>query len=747
MTIFLVLLLQFVLLSGGFAVIFWRYGRKLTPLVVTMAAIANRERFVGIPYTEDRGLRGAFARGLLAVRSAVAEADALAAEQKAVQDQQRSFHGAQDWFISQFERSADGLIATVAEAAVALRTTAGSMIVQADETRRRSAATSDMAKAAAGSISTVADAAARLAGMAQHLQAQVGDTAQVSVQAVDMVGQTDEAVRQLSDSAARIAAVVDLITGITHQTKMLALNARIEANRAGEAGQGFAVVSGEIKVLSSKTADATANISSDVHRMDQVVQTAGGALGKIGSAIRSIEGLTANLGTLVVEENQAAAEIGRHAAELTAGVHAMSDHAAAVEGSSSETRVMADHLMEAAKGLAGQSDVLRQTVTGFLGNIRGGSIRIGILHSLSGTMASAEQPLKDLLVMLVDEVNQAGGLLGRPLELVIVNPRSEWSQYGELTRRLLARDKVAALFGCWTSISRKAVLPVVEELGGLLFYPVQYEGEEQSHNIFYTGATPNQQAIPAVDFLMSAAGGGAQRFALVGTDYVYPQVTNQILKGYLRSKRIADAAVRADLMPFSHEDWASIVRQIRQFAKGGRTAVISTINGDSNVHFYRELARQGVRAAELPVMAFSVGENEAAAMPRGLLDGHYVAWNYLMTIETPENRRFRDHWRRYIGKDSAVTDDPMEATWIGFNMWCAAVRQAGSTEPDAVRKALAGRRLRAPSGFEVRMDDANHHQHKPVFIGRIAPSGSIEIASRSDSLVPPSPFSAYLKPA
>jgi urea transport system substrate-binding protein len=290
------------------------------------------------------------------------------------------------------------------------------------------------------------------------------------------------------------------------------------------------------------------------------------------------------------------------------------------------------------------------------------------------------------------------------------------------------------------------VLPVVERLRGLLFYPVQYEGEEQSPNIFYTGATPNQQAIPAIDFLLSPAGGNIRRFALIGTDYIYPQLTNRILQGYLRERGIADADVLTHLAPFSHEEWGGLVKQIRQFSKGAPTAIISTINGDSNVHFYRELARQGISASDLPVMAFSVGENEVAAMPKGLLQGHYVSWNYLMAVDTPENARFLDRWRHHMADQAAVTDDPMEATWVGFNLWCEAVRKVGSTDTAAVRSAIAGQRLRAPSGFDVMMDPDNHHLHKPVFIGRVTSSGGIEIISRSDRLFEPSPFSSYLSP-
>jgi urea transport system substrate-binding protein len=740
-------ILTIVLLGAGGIALFLAYARRLLPLIDCMQAIARREQFIRIPYVKARGLHGRLAQGLLALKEAVAEADALAAEQKAAQDQHRSASIAQKWFIDTFNRSGKSLttaIAEVDEAALALRATARSMLDQADQAQHQSAAMSRMVDVAASGVSTVAEEAANLTMMAEQLHLQVRNAKDMTTNAVDIVAKTDGDIGYLSACAARIDDVVGLIGRITHQTRLLALNATIEACLAGESGKGFAVVAGEVKALSAQTNDATVTIASDVQQMGSAVRKSSLALTSIGAAIRSIEGLSRDVQSLVIEENRAAAEIGRQAAEVSSSVRVMSDHASSVESASSETRAMAHQLMDAAQGLAGQSEILNQTVTGFLDDIRQGAIKIGVLHSLSGTMAMSERPLKDLLVMMVEEVNRAGGLLGRPLELVIVNPRSDWSRYEGLAEELLAEHKVAALFGCWTSVSRKAVLPIVEKLGGLLFYPVQYEGEEQSPNIFYTGATPNQQAIPAIDFLLSPAGGGIRRFALIGTDYIYPQMTNRILRGYLLDKGIAESDMFFHLAPFSHEDWGGLVRQLRRFAKGAPTAIISTINGDSNVHFYRELAKQGISAADLPVMAFSVGENEVVAMPRGLLAGHYVAWNYLMAIETPSNAQFRERWRRYTADPTAVTDDPMEATWIGFTLWCEAVRQVGSTDPVRVRLAIAGQRVSAPSGFEVMMDTDNHHLHKPVFIGRVTSSGGIEIVSASDHIVEPSPFSAYL---
>jgi urea transport system substrate-binding protein len=318
-------------------------------------------------------------------------------------------------------------------------------------------------------------------------------------------------------------------------------------------------------------------------------------------------------------------------------------------------------------------------------------IKVGVLHSLSGTMAISETTLKDVMLMLIDDLNQKGGLLGRPVEAVVVDPASDWPLFAEKARELIEGEEVDVVFGCWTSDSRKSVLPVFEELNGLLFYPVQYEGEESSKNVFYTGAAPNQQAIPAVEYLMSEDGGGAERFVLLGTDYVYPRTTNKILRAFLNAKGIGDADIMETYTPFGHSDWQTIVADVKEFASEGKqTAIVSTINGDANVPFYKELANQEIDAADLPTVAFSVGEEELSGIDTSNLVGHLAAWNYFMSVATPENQAFIDKWHAFIKDDARVTNDPMEAHYIGFNMWVQAVRQAGTTDIDAVRQAMYG---------------------------------------------------------
>ena len=370
------------------------------------------------------------------------------------------------------------------------------------------------------------------------------------------------------------------------------------------------------------------------------------------------------------------------------------------------------------------------------------TIKVGILHSLSGTMAISETTLKDTMLMLIEEQNRKGGLLGKKLEPVVVDPASNWPLFAEKARELITKEKVAVIFGCWTSVSRKSVLPVIEELNSILFYPVQYEGEESSKNVFYTGAAPNQQAIPAVDYLMNEV--GVERWVLAGTDYVYPRTTNKILKAYLLSKGVKESDIMINYTPFGHSDWQSIVSEIKKFGSAGKkTAVVSTINGDANVPFYKELANQGISAEDIPVVAFSVGEEELSGLDTKPLVGHLAAWNYFMSVESDANEKFIEAWHKFIGDENRVTNDPMEAHYIGFNMWVKAVEKAGTTDPEVVQEALIG--VAVPNlsgGYSAMMP--NHHITKPVLIGEIQKDGQFDIVWETSGLVPGDAWSDYL---
>jgi len=370
------------------------------------------------------------------------------------------------------------------------------------------------------------------------------------------------------------------------------------------------------------------------------------------------------------------------------------------------------------------------------------TIKVGVLHSLSGTMAISETTLKDTMLMLIDEQNKKGGLLGKKLEAVVVDPASNWPLFAEKARELITKDKVAAIFGCWTSVSRKSELPVIEELNGLLFYPVQYEGEESSKNVFYTGAAPNQQAIPAVDYLMNDL--KVKRWVLAGTDYVYPRTTNKILEAYLKSKGVAKKDIQINYTPFGHSDWQSIVADIKKFGSTGKkTAVVSTINGDANIPFYKELGNQGISAEKIPVIAFSVGEEELSGMDTKPLVGHLAAWNYFMSVDSTKNAAFIEKWHEYTKNPKRVTNDPMEAHYIGFNMWVKAVEKAGTTDPTAVQKAIIGVEYPNLTGGTSKMLP-NHHISKPVLIGEIQDDGQLLTVWQTNTLVDGDAWSDFL---
>ena len=372
-----------------------------------------------------------------------------------------------------------------------------------------------------------------------------------------------------------------------------------------------------------------------------------------------------------------------------------------------------------------------------------GTIKVGVLHSLSGTMAISETTLKDVMLMLIEEQNKKGGVLGKKLEAVVVDPASNWPLFAEKARELIAKDKVSAVFGCWTSVSRKSVLPVFKELNSILFYPVQYEGEESERNVFYTGAAPNQQAIPAVDYLAKEE--KVERWVLAGTDYVYPRTTNKILEAYLKSRGVKAEDIMINYTPFGHSDWQTIVADIKKFGSAGKkTAVVSTINGDANVPFYKELANQGLKAKDIPVVAFSVGEEELAGVDSKPLVGHLAAWNYFMSVDTPANKDFIAKWQGFTKNPKRVTNDPMEAHVIGFNMWVQAVEKAGTTDTDKVIDAIVG--VKAPNltgGVSEMLP--NHHITKPVLIGEIKADGQFDVVWKTDGLVAGDAWSKFLE--
>ena len=377
------------------------------------------------------------------------------------------------------------------------------------------------------------------------------------------------------------------------------------------------------------------------------------------------------------------------------------------------------------------------------------AVKIGVLHSLSGTMAISETSLRDVVLMAVDEINKKGGVLGEKIEPVVVDPASDWPLFAEKAKQLILEDKVAVTFGCWTSVSRKSCLPVFEEYNQLLFYPVQYEGEEQSLNVFYTAASPNQQLVPAAEYMMSEL--NSKKFYLLGTDYVFPRTANKVLKAFLKTKGVPDENIIEEYTPFHHQDYQTIVGKIKAFAASGDACVLSTINGDSNVPFYKEFANQGLSSEDCPIMAFSVSEDELRAMDVPPLVGHLAAWNYFQSIKTKENIQFVRTFKTYCkekglpGGSKRVTCDPIEAAYFGVHVWAAACEKAGTFDVDKVRNAVYGMEFDAPGG-KKKMHPNNQHTLKPVYVGEILKNGQFKIVYKSDGLVSPDSYSAYLHP-
>ena len=491
---------------------------------------------------------------------------------------------------------------------------------------------------------------------------------------------------------------------------------------------------------SKRLAQATGGIRTQVLGIQNAAQEMAQAISSVSRSVDETSAVNRALNTMLERQIAELDQIGEGANSIAAAVRAALPE---IKSAMSEVTGASEEVLGTADDLAARSTSLVTSIRGYFSDLDHGAIKVGILHSLSGTLTSSERPLQQLLVMMIEDLNKAGGLLGRPVEAVIHDPRSRPDAYAEQARQMLVEEDVSVIFGCWSSAARKQVLPVLEQQNGLLFYPSQYEGEEQSPNVVYTGATPQQQAIPAIDFLL---GRGYRRFVLVGTDYVYPRTTNAVIKGYLAAQGIPHA-VEEIYAPPGEKFWRDTVHHIEQFADGGNAAVVSTISGDSNVPFFRELSRRGIRGSDLPVMTLSINEAELSALKRQSIEGHFAAWSYLSALENPENLAFVESWRRFTGNPEAFTNDPMEATWIGFKLWSAAVEAAGTTEVTAVRDALRGSEILAPSGFTVRVDPADQHLHKPAFIGCMTADGLLMPVWKSSGLMPPQPWSSWLLPS
>ena len=715
----------------------WWCELTLRTVVGAIAQIAGGDRYAPLPSRVHGGaVAASVAAAAEAMRQVLIDADALAVDHKSREAESRLRQANRGFFTQRFRGTIDQLTGTFQSAGEEIRVTTANLGARNKDMSQRTAHAVEAATHASRDVAGVAEASRGLLSLIVQCTAEASADKDATDRTIADLGHTDSTVRSLSAAAERIGAVVKLIEAIASQTSLLALNATIEAARAGAAGRGFAVVASEVKTLAQQTAKATGDISTQIHDIQDAVSKTVEAIAGVSSSVTTMSNANRQLTGILDHQAEEINRIGNRAEQVAGAVAGVLPEISTIAGSVEEA---GNGVLATAQDLLGRSQWLVDAVTRYFSDLEFGAIKIGIVHSLSGTLTASERPLQELLIMLIEQQNARGGLLGRPIEPVIVNPHSDPKAYPALAKKLIHEDKVAALFGCWSSASRKEVLPIVERDNALLFYPSQYEGEETSPNIFYTGATPPQQAIPAVNFLRAQ---GINRFFLVGADYIYPRTTNAVLKAYLASQGVTECPERYTAL--GQSDWQEVVEDIRRFAKAGKTAIVATVSGDANVHFFRELAAQEVAASEIPVMSLSITEAELPALRRSNVAGHFVAWNYLHAFDTPENRAFISEWRRFTGKPDAMTNDPMEATWIGFHLWAAAVEAAGTTDVDKVRAALGGRRITAPSGFSVLMDGKTNHLFKPVMIGRIGDDGRILPVSVIEGLVPPEPSSPWL---
>ncbi|MEI9804469.1 MAG: transporter substrate-binding protein [Pseudolabrys sp.] len=711
--------------------------RRLARIISSIDRIARGDRYTTLPQLFGDGALQEFSGTAETVRAALIEADTVTVDQLRRETEARLHHAGRLFFTGNFRHAVEEVVTAFTNAGERIRGTAAELVQSNKHMAQQVTEASDAAAQAAEDVAGVAAAARDVEMLVMNSAQQVDDARAATKRTTSELARADATMRTLSGAAQRIEEVTKLIQAIAGQTSLLALNATIEAARAGEAGRGFAVVAAEVKELSRRTAKATEEVNAQIHGIQHAVSDTAEAILAVDRSVAAMGGVNENINVIIEQQITQLDRIGTEAMKVAGKVSATLPGIRSVV---TDVAMAGDAVLSTAEDLIGRAESLASSVSRYFADLDHGSIKVGILHSLSGTLTASERPLQQLLVMMIEKLNRQGGLLGRPVEAVIMDPRSDTNAYGAQAESLLREHKVAAIFGCWTSASRKQVLPVLSEHNGLLFYPSQYEGEEQSPHVIYTGATPQQQAIPAVDHLLAL---GRRRFFLVGTDYVYPRTTNAIIRNYLKSRGIGEDAVEELYTPFGEKNWQDYVHAIRKFA-GRDGCIVATLSGDANVHFFRERARQGLDADGLPVMSLSLGEAEMPALSERNLIGHMVAWTYLHTLDTPENHAFIDEWRAFTGDALATTNDPMEASWLGFQLWTQSVQAAGTTDVQAVRRALAGRSIRSASGFDVFVDAENQHLHKPSIIGRMDDKNVIWPVWTSNTVIAPEPWSQWL---
>lgn len=722
---------------AGSLVVGYYAERRLSRVIAAIDKIAGGDRYTSLPQLVGDGSIQAFGETAETVRTALLEADTLVVDRNRRETEARLHHAGRVFFTGSFRRGVDDVLHRFTSSSQRIRDTAAQLAESNRHMASQVTKSSNATAEAAERVTRVATAARDAQLMAIHSGDQISQAREAAEKTMMELSRADDTMRELALAGSRIEEVIKLIQAIAKQTSLLALNATIEAARAGESGRGFAVVAAEVKELSRRTELATREVRTQIEGIQSAVKDANKAIAAVDSSVALLGNMNESVNRLMEEQITQLETIGSQAMDVAAKV---SEALPGIRTVVADVASAGDAVLSTADDLIGRAEALTGSVSGYFANLDHGSIKIGILHSLSGTLTASERPLQQLIVMMIEKLNKSGGLLGRPVEAAIMDPRSRDSDYAAQAEVLLRDHKVAATFGCWTSASRKNVLPVLEQHDGLLFYPSQYEGQEQSPHVIYTGATPAQQAIPAVDHLLRM---GRRKFSLVGTDYIYPRTTNAIIRNYLAAQGIGADAVEERYAAFGERAWYETVHNIRKFA-GSNGAIVATLSGDSNVHFFRERARQGLDADILPVMSLSLGEAELPGLAERKLIGHMVTWNYLHTMDTPDNHALITEWRQFIADPLAMTNDPMEASWIGFNLWVEAVIAAGTTATAPVRAALAGRTIRSLSGFEVRLDPETQHLHKPAVIGRFDENNTLWPIWTSDGLIAPEPWSRWL---
>ena len=723
----------------GALIVGWFAENRLARLLGGLVRIARGDRFADVPDAVGDGSVQRFGEAAEAMRLALSQADDVAIDRDRRITESRLRQAGRQFITRRFQSAIGDVTQAFSGAGERIRVTAADLAVRNRDMSERVANAAQSAEAAAMDAGKVANAAREVREIvlrsSQYVEAARNATGRTAAE----LRRADQTVHGLFDAAQKIDVVIKLIQSIAGQTSLLALNAAIEAARAGEAGRGFAVVASEVKELANQTAGATKEIRAQIAGIQDAVRQTVVAIGAVATSVEATGAVNRDLDAILEGQLASLDHIGDEANRVAMTVsQALPD----IQSAIAEVAQAGESVLGTADDLASRSEALVESIGGYFKELDHGAIHVGILHSLSGSLTASERPLQELLVMLIEQLNDAGGLLNRPVEAVIADPASDPQLYARHAETILTEQNAAVLFGCWGSASRHHVLPVLQRHEALMFYPSQYEGEEQSPYVFYTGATPRQQALPAMDYLLDQ---GRRSFILTGTDDIYPRTTNAILRAYLASRGVPESQVMEIRAPRGERLWRDMIGRMAAFGARGNAAIVSTISSDSNVHFLREYARQGLSPAHLPVMTLSIGERELTSLAGVPMEGHLASWGYFGAIDHPANRAFVQRWRSYKGATAALPNDAMEATLIGFGMWVAAVERAGTSDPAAVRGAMADMTYDAPSGFTVRMDGETQHLHKPAFIGRFDGAGAIVPVWSSKGLMPPEPWSPWLK--